>query len=99
MKAVVVTNTNEYGIEDVELESPKANEIKVRLEAAGLCHSDLSLINGTVQGPLPLVLGHEGAGIVTEGGRIPAGLASVIMSCSPRNPYAANATTACAQIS
>jgi len=68
VKAVVVTNTSEYGIENVELESPKANEIKVRLEAAGLCHSDLSLINGTVQGPLPLVLGHEGAGIVTEVG-------------------------------
>lgn len=66
MKAVVVTNTNEYGIEDIELEQPKASEIKVKLEAAGLCHSDLSLINGTVQAPLPLVLGHEGAGIVTE---------------------------------
>ena len=69
MKAVVVTNTDEYGIEDIELESPKANEIKVRLEAAGLCHSDLSLINGTVQSPLPMVLGHEGAGIVTEVGQ------------------------------
>jgi S-(hydroxymethyl)glutathione dehydrogenase/alcohol dehydrogenase len=68
MKAVVVTNTNEYGIEDIELEPAKANEIKVKLEAAGLCHSDLSLINGTVQAPLPMVLGHEGAGIVTEVG-------------------------------
>lgn len=68
MKAVVVTNTNEYDIEDIELQSPKTNEIKVKLEAAGLCHSDLSLINGTVESPLPMVLGHEGAGIVTEVG-------------------------------
>jgi S-(hydroxymethyl)glutathione dehydrogenase/alcohol dehydrogenase len=68
VKAVVVASTNEYGIEEIELEPPKASEIKVKLEAAGICHSDLSLINGTVQGPLPLVLGHEGAGIVTEVG-------------------------------
>lgn len=36
------------------------------LGAAGLGHSDLSLINGTVQAPLPMVLGHEGAGVVSE---------------------------------
>ena len=51
MKAVVVTNTNEYCIEEIELDPPKAGEIRVKLEAAGLCHSDLSLVNGTVPGP------------------------------------------------
>ena len=68
MKAVVVTGINEYGIEDIQQEAPKAQEIRVQLKAAGLCHSDLSLINGTVPAPLPMVLGHEGAGVVIEVG-------------------------------
>jgi len=53
---------------DVELESPKAGEVKVRLGASGVCHSDLSVQNGTLLQPLPAVLGHEGAGIVEEVG-------------------------------
>ena len=53
---------------DVEVESPKAGEVKVRLGASGVCHSDLSVQNGTLLQPLPAVLGHEGAGIVEEVG-------------------------------
>ena len=68
MKAVVVTGINEYGVEDIQQEAPKTREIRVKLKAAGLCHSDLSFIEGTVPAPLPMVLGHEGAGIVTEVG-------------------------------
>jgi S-(hydroxymethyl)glutathione dehydrogenase/alcohol dehydrogenase len=68
MKAVVVTAINEYAVEDVELAAPQNQEIRVKLKAAGLCHSDLSLINGTVACPLPMILGHEGAGEVTEVG-------------------------------
>ena len=71
MKAVAVANTDEYGIEDIEFEAPKASDIKVKLEAAGLCHSDLSLINGTLQGPSPLVLG-RGVDIVLECVGVPA---------------------------
>nr|WP_205864241.1 Zn-dependent alcohol dehydrogenase [Planosporangium mesophilum] len=45
-----------------------AGEVRVRIRAAGVCHSDLSMTNGTVVPPYPLVLGHEAAGVVTEVG-------------------------------
>ncbi|HKP60969.1 MAG TPA: Zn-dependent alcohol dehydrogenase [Polyangiales bacterium] len=64
MKAVVVNELNKVVVEDVELGAPKAGEVKVRMVAAGVCHSDLSVINGTIPHPLPVVLGHEGAGVV-----------------------------------
>jgi S-(hydroxymethyl)glutathione dehydrogenase/alcohol dehydrogenase len=64
MKAVVVRELNRIAVEDVELDSPKAGEVKVRMAAAGVCHSDLSVVNGTIPHPLPIVLGHEGAGVV-----------------------------------
>ena len=53
---------------DVEVQAPKAGEVKVRLGASGVCHSDLSVQNGTLLQPLPAVLGHEGAGVVEEVG-------------------------------
>ena len=51
-------------IEDVELDEPRAGEVQVRIEAAGVCHSDLHYMTGDLQAKLPLVVGHEGAGIV-----------------------------------
>lgn len=66
MKAVVCTELNKISVEDVKLDPPKAGEVKVKMAATGVCHSDLSATNGTIPMPLPLVLGHEGAGIVTE---------------------------------
>jgi NDMA-dependent alcohol dehydrogenase len=51
---------------DVDLQAPKAGEVRVRLGASGVCHSDLSVLNGTLLSPLPSVLGHEGAGIIEE---------------------------------
>jgi alcohol dehydrogenase len=53
-------------IEDVELDPPGDGEVLVKIVAAGLCHSDLSVINGTRPRPMPIVLGHEAAGVVTE---------------------------------
>lgn len=53
---------------DLDLEAPKAGEVKVRLGASGVCHSDLSVRNGTLLAPLPAVLGHEGAGVIEEVG-------------------------------
>jgi S-(hydroxymethyl)glutathione dehydrogenase / alcohol dehydrogenase len=64
MKAVVVHELNRIAVEDVELAPPKSGEVKVKMVAAGVCHSDLSVVNGTIPHPLPIVLGHEGAGIV-----------------------------------
>jgi alcohol dehydrogenase len=55
-------------LEEVELEPPGPGEVLVELAAAGLCHSDLSVINGTRAWPIPLVLGHEASGVVRETG-------------------------------
>lgn len=56
-------------IAEVELDPPGDGEVLVRMRAAGLCHSDLSVIDGNRPRPLPMVLGHEGAGVVEELGR------------------------------
>src|SRR5205085_2965071 len=51
-------------IETLELASPGPGEVLIKIGAAGLCHSDLSVINGDRPRPLPMALGHEAAGIV-----------------------------------
>lgn len=55
-------------IEEVELSGPGQGEVLVELVGAGLCHSDLSVIDGSRPRPMPMVLGHEAAGIVREVG-------------------------------
>jgi alcohol dehydrogenase len=60
--------TRPLGIEDVELDPPGEGEVLVRIRAAGLCHSDLSVIDGNRPRPMPMVLGHEAAGVVEEVG-------------------------------
>jgi Zn-dependent alcohol dehydrogenase len=52
-------------IEDVELAAPGPGEVEVTLAAAGVCHSDWNVVTGATSNPLPAVLGHEGAGVVT----------------------------------
>src|SRR5215217_4119476 len=67
-KAAVMTGQN-TPLEirtDVEVEAPRANEVKIRMGASGVCHSDLSMMNGTMFCMPPIVLGHEGAGVVEE---------------------------------
>ncbi len=66
MKAVVCHELNKIAVEDVTLDPPKAGEVKVKMAACGVCHSDLSVVNGTIPMPPPVVLGHEGAGVVQE---------------------------------
>jgi alcohol dehydrogenase len=53
-------------IEELDLAPPGVGEILVRIKAAGLCHSDLSVINGDRPRPMPMALGHEAAGIVEQ---------------------------------
>lgn len=53
-------------IREVDLDPPGPGEVLVRIRAAGLCHSDLSVINGSRPRPVPMVLGHESAGEVVE---------------------------------
>ncbi|NOJ61654.1 alcohol dehydrogenase catalytic domain-containing protein [Arthrobacter sp. 260] len=60
------TDTLPIQVEDLELEGPGKGEILVRIEAAGVCHSDLSVVNGNRPRPTPMLLGHEAAGIVEE---------------------------------
>ena len=55
-------------IEDLELARPGPGEVLVHIKAAGLCHSDLSVIAGNRPRPTPMALGHEAAGIVEECG-------------------------------
>jgi alcohol dehydrogenase len=55
-------------LEAVDLDPPGPGEVLVRIRAAGLCHSDLSVIDGNRPRPMPMVLGHEAAGVVEETG-------------------------------
>ncbi|QXC60928.1 Zn-dependent alcohol dehydrogenase [Aquihabitans sp. G128] len=54
--------------DDIEVAAPGPGEVRVRVAASGVCHSDLSVQNGTIRLPTPIVLGHEGAGVVEEVG-------------------------------
>ena len=63
-------------VEEITVEAPKRGEVTVRLGACGVCHSDLSATNGTLQMQLPLILGHEAAGEVVEIGEGVASLAA-----------------------
>ncbi len=68
MRAALFTEANPTCevVDDVELEAPRAGEVRVRIVACGVCHSDVSLMNGTFPAMGPTVLGHEAAGVVTE---------------------------------
>src|SRR5256885_3484955 len=69
MKAAVLYKAN-MGLEvvDVEQQGPQAGEARVKVKAAGVCHSDWHIMNGDWTLPLPMVLRHEAAGIVEETG-------------------------------
>jgi Zn-dependent alcohol dehydrogenase len=65
MRAAVLRETGSpLSLEEVQLDEPRAGEVLVRIEAAGVCHSDLHYMTGDLAAKLPLVVGHEGAGIV-----------------------------------
>ena len=53
-------------IETVELDAPEREEVLIKIEAAGLCHSDLVAIDGERPKPMPIILGHETVGVVAE---------------------------------
>ena len=55
-------------IEELDLAEPSSGEILVEVKASGICRTDEHVIEGSMQNPLPAVLGHEGAGIVRQVG-------------------------------
>lgn len=74
-----------FQIEEVDLEGPRNGEVLIEVRAAGVCHSDLSVVAGMRKRTLPVVGGHEGAGIVREVGSGVTGLTPgdhVVMSAS-----------------
>jgi Zn-dependent alcohol dehydrogenase len=68
MRAVVLRGIGEVAIEEIDRPSPQRGEVLVKMAATGICHTDRSFVSGALPGALPLVLGHEGAGIVVEVG-------------------------------
>ena len=62
--AVLSKQGGQLEVRDISLGDPGPGQVKVRVAAAGVCHSDLSLANGTLLQEVPAVLGHEGAGVV-----------------------------------
>lgn len=68
IRAAVVRAKDEVYVEDVDVDDPAPDEVIVRTVAAGVCRSDLSLVNGLLPPPPPIVLGHESAGVVERVG-------------------------------
>lgn len=74
-------------VTEVELAGPGPTELLVRIEAAGICHSDLSVVNGNRRRPTPMLLGHEAAGLVADTGSAVTDIRPgqrVVMSFVPR---------------
>ncbi|MEU2059741.1 alcohol dehydrogenase catalytic domain-containing protein [Streptomyces sp. NPDC013455] len=87
MKAAVVrTPDGECEITDISISEPAPDQVRVRISAAGVCRSDLSIANGTIPHRLPAVLGHEGAGTVVAAGSEVTGVAvgdTVVLNWMP----------------
>lgn len=65
---------NGFHVEHLDLEAPRGDEVVVRFQAAGLCHTDLEVAAGRLPTPLPVVAGHEGVGVVEAVGADVGGL-------------------------
>jgi aryl-alcohol dehydrogenase len=66
--AVVRAKTDPFVMEEIDLEEPRDDEVLVRIAGTGLCHTDLAVRDGHTGSPFPIVLGHEGSGIVERVG-------------------------------
>ena len=87
-RAAVARDIGQLTIEEVELSPPKDGEVLVRMAAAGVCHSDLHTLRGELRAVPPLVLGHEGAGVVEAVG-------SRVTRCKPGDRIVVNWLPAC----
>jgi len=68
VKGIVFNGERAVVTDALEIGHPAPTEVKVKIAAAGVCHSDVSVMDGTIQWPAPAVMGHEGAGVVVEVG-------------------------------
>ncbi len=69
MRGIVFVGDGQAVVTDeLEVRAPNAHEVTVRMVNAGVCHSDLSVLDGTIPFPTPCAMGHEGAGVVEEVG-------------------------------
>lgn len=66
--AVIYETGKPFVIEELELDAPREGEVLIKYLYAGLCHSDVHVAHGDLEARLPMVLGHEGAGVVLEVG-------------------------------
>jgi Zn-dependent alcohol dehydrogenase len=74
MKGIVFEQAGLRVADGLSVRDPRPGEVRIRIVRAGVCHSDVSVVDGTIPFPTPVVLGHEGAGIVTELGQGVRGL-------------------------
>jgi Zn-dependent alcohol dehydrogenase len=91
MKAAVVREPGKpMVIENIDIADPKAGEVKVKILASGLCHTDISAWHGYLPVPVPIVLGHEGVGIVEKAG-------DMVTSLKPGDKVLINALVYCGE--
>jgi S-(hydroxymethyl)glutathione dehydrogenase / alcohol dehydrogenase len=88
MRAAVLNRASEPLAvwDDVEIAAPRAGQVRVRVRHCGVCHSDLSIVDGVFPSPTPIILGHEAAGVVDAVGSEVEGLAvgdPVVLSAIP----------------
>jgi Zn-dependent alcohol dehydrogenase len=73
--------------DDVDIAEPRSGQVRVRIESCAVCHSDLSIVDGSFPSPLPIVLGHEAAGVVDAVGdnvtRLAVGDHVILTPCPP----------------
>ena len=99
MRAALLNNVGDENLEivdDMEALPPGAGEVTIKIEATGVCHSDLSGMDGTLPQPAPFVPGHEGAGIISAVGEGVTSIAEgdhVIVAWSPPCGHCINCTT------
>jgi S-(hydroxymethyl)mycothiol dehydrogenase len=63
-RGVVLTEVGRFGLEEIDVAAPGPHEVQVQIEASGVCHSDLHVVETGWAHRLPVLLGHEGAGVV-----------------------------------
>ncbi|MDZ7733306.1 MAG: Zn-dependent alcohol dehydrogenase [Acidimicrobiia bacterium] len=74
MRGVIYEDDRLAVVDDLEVRDLRPDEVRVAIRAAGVCHSDVSVIDGTIPFPQPVVLGHEGAGVVEAVGDAVSGI-------------------------